>query len=369
MVYLDNSATTKPDKAYLDIFRDVSENAFGNASSLHRLGHEAEQILKSARAKVGTAIGAAPEEIIFTASGSEANNLAIFGAAKRKGRIIISAGEHASVFMSAAELENRGFEIIAVPSPRGIFDLDFFKNALSSNTVLVSVMLVNNETGALNPVAEISALIKNSSAKNALFHVDAVQSLGKIRFSVSKIGCDMLSLSAHKIHAPKGAGALYVRKNLKLVPIIFGGGQEQGLRSGTENVAGIAAFAAAAEDSISNFAENSKKLGALSAYALEKLSQIDGLNIYRAEKSAPHIILAAAGRNKSEVMIHRLEKNDIYLSGGSACNAKKSVKNRVLADFGLPEDELWGALRISLSHHNTADDIDALVAALPEAIK
>lgn len=370
MHYLDHSATTPVSEAAMAAMVNALREIPGNPSSLHRLGIAAEQALTKARASLAAALGAEKEEILFTSSGSESNNLALFGVARRraeKGRIILSAGEHPSVENPAAALEAEGYDVVRIPSKGGVLDLAALEDALNEKTLLVSIMMVNNETGAVNPVGKIKPLIEKKAPK-ALFHIDAVQGFCKIPFQVSALRCDLMTVSGHKIGAPRGIAALYVKKGTTLLPHILGGGQEKGLRSGTENVAGAAALAAAAEEGTKNVRENYRKLCELSETLLTRLRQIPGIHLHRPPAAAPHIVCLSLPGIKSETALHALEDREVYLSAGSACNAKKNSFSRAYVDFGMDRADLESALRVSLSPQNAKDDIDALCEGLIHAL-
>ena len=384
--YLDNSATTPLSEAARKKMQDVMEHTYGNPSSLHTLGLHAEKAMNEARMKILSALcptrsGVRPkaDNLIFTGSGTEANNLALIGGATAKPRnkgkkIIIGETEHPSVIETAKHLETLGFRVIQIPSPQGVWDMNAYKNALSEDTILVSAMLVNNETGAVNDIAKIA---KEARAKNpdVLVHCDAVQ--GFLKVPTSPIPhADMVTISAHKIGGPKGIGALYVNdrvlKTKSLVPVVYGGGQEKGFRSGTENVIGIAGFGAAAEAGMRAFGahyENFKKLRAkLEASLAEFPEDTVRVNTPESAEIAPHIVSLTAFRLRSETLLHSLSASGIYVSSGSACSSNGGHSGYVLKSFGLPESEADSTIRISFGEDTTEEAIDALAAALHESI-
>ena len=384
--YLDNSATTPLSEAAKTKMLDVMENTYGNPSSLHTLGLRAEKVMSEARMRILTALcptrsGVRPkaDNLIFTASGTEANNLALIGGATAKARnkgkkIIIGETEHPSVIETAKHLESLGFRIVQIPSPNGVWDMEAYKNALSEDTILVSAMLVNNETGAVNDIARIA---KEARAKNpdVLVHCDAVQ--GFLKVPTSPIPhADMVTVSAHKIGGPKGVGALYVNdrvlKTKAIVPVVYGGGQEKGFRSGTENVIGIAGFGAAAEHGMKTFTahyENYKKLRAkLEALLSEFPEDTVRINTPSSAEIAPHIVSLTAFRLRSETLLHSLSAAGVYVSSGSACSSNGGHSGYVLKSFGLPESEADSTIRISFGDDTTEEAIDTLVSALQESI-
>ena len=380
LVYLDNSATTKISDAALKAYVDASDSYFGNPSSLHALGSEAEKVLKSARTSLLNSLGAAGYRAVFTASGSEANNLAITGRAlskeryRRGAKIITTDGEHASVNSTLENLSKMGFKIAKIPTLSGKIDLMRLREEMTQDTVLVTVMMVNNETGALYDVKAVSDIM-HRQAPEAILHVDATQSFMKIPFTVKSIGADMVTVSSHKIHGPKGVGALVINENVftkkGLSPIIFGGGQEFGLRSGTENVPAIAAFGCAVETEFCSLTENERKMRSLRDYLIEKIKSTPALSeisITEPERSAPHILNITLPKIKSETMLHFLSSENIYVSSGSACSSNSQHKASALVAFGRSESEADTSIRISFSHDNEKEDIDKLCEALGRGI-
>lgn len=366
--YLDNAATTKVcDEAAQAALAAMTEN-YGNPSSTHTKGREANRLLEAARKQVSAALGCTPGELIFTSCGSESDNWAIINGAeamKRKGKhIISSAVEHDAVRRSLDELESRGFEVTRLaPDEKGGVSLDSVVSALRDDTILVSLMLVNNETGAVTDISSIARAVKKACPA-ALVHTDAVQGFMKVPFSAKSLGADMVSISGHKIHAPKGVGALYVKNGLKLKPFLVGGSQENGRRAGTEAMPQIAAFGAACEIARAGMAENIARMEALRARAVERLSrEIPELVLIGG--GSPHILSISLPGWRSEVLMNYLEANEVYVSRSSAC--KKGGRSHVLEAMGLSSRVIDGAIRIGLSRFTTEEDIDALCAALKEA--
>ena len=365
-IYLDNAATTQVCKEAADKAYEVMTAGYGNPSSSHRKGREAKAILDKARKQLADALGAKAAEIVFTSCGSESDNWALLMGARameRKGRHIISStAEHDAIRQSLAELEKRGFEITLLsPAADGAIHPEALRDALRPDTVLVSLMMVNNETGAVTDIAAMRRVLKEANSQ-ALLHTDAVQAFLKVPFSVKTLGADMISLSGHKIHAPKGIGALWIRSGLKLAPYILGGGQEGGLRSGTEALPQIAAFGAAAEAGFKDAAAAQERMAALRQRCIDKLPEaviIGG--------GAPHVLSLSLPGYRSEVLMNWLEAKEIYVSKGSAC--KRGKRSHVLEAMGLPAKVIDGAIRVSLSRFTTEEEIDGFAAALLEAKK
>lgn len=366
MIYLDNAATTRMYDECMKEFEKYSLFEYYNPSALYNLSLGITNAIKDARRIIGSSINADADEIIFTASGSESDNLAIFGGLKRKNKkLIFSSVEHSAVYNSALELKNQGYNVIFAPVDKcGRVDIEKFVDLLDEDVILVSVMQVSNETGAVNDIKKLVGYTRDY-AKNALFHVDGVQGFMKIKTNVKSLGIDLYSMSAHKIHGPKGVGALYIKKGVNLKPIIFGGGQEFGLRSATENVAGISAFAKAVEITAKkeNYGYSDSK--ELLKYLADKLILNYGEYVVvntDFNNSAPHILSVAFDNIRGEVMLHALEKKGIIIGTGSACSSKKANK-RIPISLGLKPSFFDGMLRISLSDNNTKDDIDELIRA------
>ncbi len=375
---MDNSATTALCDAAKNAMIAAMES-YGNPSSLHTAGLEAEHKIKQAREQVTSALGVrnGAGQVYFTASGTEANNLAILGSVYAKehrtgNRIVTTEGEHSSVEKTLSELEKKGFEVIRIPTKNGILDMEFAQKAIDKSTILVTAMMVNNETGALYDLKSLFALTKRN-APNAVTHCDAVQGFMKVIFSPAAIGADLLTISAHKIHGPKGVGALYVSteviKAKKLIPIIWGGGQEQGLRSGTENVIGIAGFGAAAVQAQSTLRADLVRMTQLRHYLEQKLSEIAGITLNLPQSNrAPHIVNLTLPDIKSETMLNHLSARDICVSSGSACASHGKATSRALSAFGLTSDQADCSLRISLCAQNTEAEIDVLCQSLAQGV-
>lgn len=364
--YLDNCATTRVcDEAARKVMETMT-TVYGNPSSLHRMGVEAELELRRARENIALCLRCDPGEIVFTSGGTESNNLAVFGAVgalRRRGkRIVTSMLEHSSVEEPMRRLEKEGFEVVRLkPGPDGTIPAESLASAVTPDTILVSMMLVNNETGAILPVAAARDAVKAAGAP-ALIHCDAVQAFGKLRVSPSRLGVDLLSLSAHKVHAPKGAGALYIARHAHILPVAAGGGQENGFRSGTEPVPAIAGFGEAAGLINRNLAEYASKLSELREYALRLLRLLPFVSVNSPESSAPHILNISVEGIRSEVMLHYLASKEIYVSSGSACSRGK--RSHVLEAMGLPDARIDSALRISFSRYNTPEDVRRLAAEI-----
>ena len=377
MIYLDNSATTALCPEAIAAMRQVMEDIYGNPSSLHAVGLEAEKIVTAARSDVLAALGVRDEgrQLIFCGSGSEANNLALIGTytAKRRragARVILTAGEHSSVEAAAEYLASLGADVVRLSTKDGALDMDEAATALTENTVLVSSMLVNNETGALYPVADLFRLAK-AKCPDVICHCDAVQGFLKVPVSPRAVGADLITVSAHKIHGPKGTAALYVSpevlKRRALVPLIHGGQQENGLRAGTENVIGIAGFGAAAAVGAAHFAADRETLNMLGAYLLDRLAADEALreiHVNRPASAVPHIISLTMPDIKSETMLHFLSGRGICVSSGSACASHAKKISRALAAYGLSDRAADCTIRVSLAHINSKEDLDALCAAL-----
>lgn len=367
--YLDNAATTRVSDAAAQAALAAMVGEFGNPSSRHEAGGRAAQALKECRGVIAKALGAQPGEVVFTSCGTESDNWAIRGAVRlnrRKGKhIITTAIEHDAVLEPCRELEREGYEVTYLkPDRAGNITAQQVADALREDTVLVSMMLVNNELGTILPVGEVAHLLRQRKSV-ALLHCDAVQGFLHVPFAVGELGVDLLSISGHKVHAPKGIGALYIKNGIKLPPMIVGGHQEENLRSGTEPTAQIAAFAAAVEEWQANRGHICEHLKELKEYAAETLMrEVPGLEPVGAG-TAPHILPVTLVGYKSEVVVRFLSDRGIYISSGSACH--KGKPSHVFAALNLPKKQLDGVLRISFSGCNTKEDVDALVSGLKQA--
>lgn len=367
-VYLDNSATTKPCDGSLTLLNKALSECWGNPSSLHSGGIKAEDIILSCRERCAKMLGARPDEIFFTSGGTEANNIALNGAvtarAKRGNRIITTAIEHPSVSEVMKNFETKGFDVVYLkPDKSGKISTEDFRVALNEKTILVSIMLVNNETGTIQPVKEIGKIIK-SSGSTALLHCDAVQAFGKLPIKISELGADLLTFSGHKIHAPKGIGVLYKKKNLHLSPLCFGGGQQEGLRPGTEPVPLIAALEGAIRE-LPDIKGQFSKTKELWQYTKDLLLKTGLVDINSPDDALPYVLNVSVTGWRSETLLHFLDSKGILVSSGSAC-AKGGI-SPTLSAMGLDSKHIDSALRISFSRYNSAEDSDKLCEAIKEA--
>lgn len=371
MIYFDNSATTKPYQEVLDSFVTVSREYFGNPSSLHGFGGKAEKLLTQAREQVATLLDVKSNEIYFTSGGTESNNLAIKGAAlvnKNKGRHLITTKiEHASVREAMEQLEQNGFEITYLPVDRnGRVQIDLLEKSIRPDTILVSIMLVNNEVGTIQPIKEIGAILKKYPS--ILFHVDGVQAIGKVPIALKDNRVDMCSISGHKFHGLKGTGALFIRDGLILSPLLSGGNQERKMRSGTENVAGMVAMAKALRLTLKKSAAGIETMKGISQILRTELEKIEGLQIHTPiDNSAPHILNFSISGLKSEVVINYLTEKEIFVSTTSACSSKRKTPSSTLLAMGVPLSLAESAIRISLSFDNTKEEASIVAAAIKEA--
>lgn len=377
-IYLDNSATTALSLAARDKINEVCE-IYGNPSSLHSMGQNAEKIVREARERILNALGvrAREGELVFTSCGTEASALAILGSAYAKERrdairILTSDSEHPSVLKNIEVLQKEGFEVVKIPTFKGVLDISAIESALDKKVFLASFMLVNNETGAIYNVSEAFAKIK-AKYPEAITHCDAVQGFMKIPFTPTSIKADLITVSGHKLHAPKGVGALYISadmiKKKKIIPYLLGGGQENGMRSGTENTIGIAAFGASVYDIKSRFAQNRAHFDELYSYASEKIDAL-GIKINRPSGDyAHHIINVTLPNIKSETVLHFLSSDGVFVSSGSACSSHSKTPSGTLIAFGLTPAEADSSLRISFSEYNTKEDIDVLCESLKSALE
>ena len=367
MIYLDNSATTKPCAETVAAMTQMLTEDWGNPSSVHSLGVQAERRLKEARRQVAGLMGAEPERVFFTSGGTEADNWAIFSTARRLGKrgrhIITTAVEHHAVLHPMEQLEAQGFEVTYLrPDDTGYVPVEALEAALRPDTILVSVMMVNNETGAVMPVEPMIRATRRKSPQ-ALFHIDAVQGLGKLPFRAKSLGADLISVSGHKVHGPKGVGALYIKKGLTLPPLISGGGQESGLRSGTEAMPAIVGFGAAC--GAMDLKTEPARLAALRDRCREALAEVPGL-VFLGRGDAPHIVTVSVPGLRSQGLINCLQERGIYVSAGSAC--ARGHRSHVLEAMGLDSRVIDGAIRISFGRENTPEDVDALKEAMLEAV-
>lgn len=358
--YLDNSATTAVTPEVAALAARIMTEQYGNPSSLHRRGFWAERALTEARGQVAAVLRCRPEEIIFTSGGTESNNLALLGAARaarrRGNRIVTTAVEHHSVLAVCRQLESEGFEVAYVsPDAGGVITPESFAAACDEKTVLASCMMVNSETGALHDIPAIAAACRRKNP-GILFHADCVQAFGRLEIAPARWGVQLVSVSGHKIHAPKGVGALYVAKGVRLLPPLYGSGQERGLRPGTENLPGICAMGLAAERMNARRAENAAHFTSLRQKLITNLSQSPAVCINSPQAAAPYIINLSVEGIRSEIMIHYLEQFEIYVSSGSAC--AKGERSHVLTAMGLPEDRIDSAIRVSMTDTTAEEEID-----------
>ncbi len=373
-VYFDNAATTKIIPEVRDIMLETIDTDYGNPSSVHIKGVDAEKYIKYARKSVSKELKCDPKEITFTSGGTEANNLALIGMAeanKRSGKHIITTPiEHASVYNPVLHLEEQGYRVsfLSVDS-KGMVSIEQLREELCDETIIVSVMAINNEIGAVEPIEEIAGVIKEyneSSGRSVLLHVDAVQAFGKQRIYPKRIGIDAMSMSGHKIHGPKGSGALFVDSNVKIKPVIYGGGQEKGLRSGTENTAAIAGMGKATEIIYSRLDDNISKMKAVKDVLISGATQIEGVTDNSGD--APHIASLSFEGVRSEVLLHALEDKRIYVSAGSACSSNHPAVSGVLRSIGLANNLLDSTLRFSFSEFNTVEEAEYTVKVLEEIL-
>ncbi|MBP5578169.1 MAG: cysteine desulfurase [Ruminococcus sp.] len=370
-VYLDNAATTKPCAEAVEAAVSAMTVNYGNPSSLHRAGLNAQLTVDGSRKAIADSIGADKDCIYFTSGATESNNLALRGASAAYGRkakkIVISAVEHASVEETAADLEKKGFEIVRV-SPRedGRYYAADFVNACGEDTCLISMMYVNNETGYILPVKETFSAVKRRYP-NIITHTDCVQAYMKFPVKASALCADLISISGHKIHGGKGVGALYIKKGVRVLPVITGGKQEKGIRSGTESVPMIAAFGAAVKKLVPTITERYENVGKLKAYLFDKLSGIEGVVVNSHEDGSPYVVNISAVGKRSEIMLHFLESKEIYVSSGSACS--KGQQSGVLGQFGIRDKRADSALRISMTAETTEAELDAFCEVLREGME
>lgn len=372
--YFDNSATTK----VLDCVKDAVVDAmcvnYGNAAAKHRKGVEAENLIREAKKAIADTLKVQEKEILFTSGGTESNNTALIGTAlanRRVGKHLITTGvEHPSIYNTMSFLEEMGFEVTYLPvDHRGHISLEDLEKAIREDTILVSVMYVNNEVGAVEPIEAISQCIKKKNPKT-LFHVDAIQAYGKYKIRPKKQGIDLLSVSGHKIHAPKGVGFLYIRDGVKIRPILFGGGQQKGMRSGTENVPGCVGLGVAAREAYKDFDARIEKLYTLREHLIAGLKPLGGVTINGSEDrtNAPQIVSASFEGIRSEVLLHALEDKGVYVSSGSACSSNHPGISGTLKGIGVKKELLDSTIRFSLGDLNTEEEVDYAIGVLGELL-
>lgn len=373
-VYFDNSATTRCYDSVKDIVVKAMTEDFGNPSAMHLKGVEAEKYIKSSAESLARLLKVQEKEILFTSGGTESDNLALIGATlanKRSGNHIITTSvEHPAVSQPALFLQEQGFEVTYLPvDSRGVVKMDALKAVLREDTILVSVMYVNNEVGAVMPVEEFAALVHEKSPK-ALFHVDAIQAFGKYRIYPKKMGIDLLSVSGHKIHGPKGVGFLYINEKAKIQPQILGGGQQGGMRSGTDNVPGIAGLGAAAVEIYKNLEENVENMYRLKEHIAQGLEKIGDIRINGMDlrEGAPQILSISVMGVRSEVLLHSLEERGIYVSAGSACSSHKRKPSATLAAMGMSKDQIESTVRLSFCEENTIEEADYFLQVMGELV-
>lgn len=379
-VYLDNSATTRQYDQVTEYMVKLFQENYGNPSSLHRLGLEAEKILESSRKDLAQVIGAKSKEIFFTASGTEADNTALFGTGYKKRRqgkkIITTKVEHPAILEPAKRLEEMGYEVVYIDVDKNCnLNLEQLKNNIDENTILISVMSVNNETGALMPISEIGKLksdFNKSQGRQILLHCDGVQALGKVNLNMSGEykDVDLMSFSSHKIHGPKGVGMLYMRDGANISPYMLGGGQENHFRSGTENLPAIGGFSLAGKLGAADFEANTVKVEGLRAYLLQGIqTEIQDIRLNSPENGCPNILNISFLGTRGEVILHSLEQEGIYVSTGSACSSNKNSKgSHVLTAMGLGSKEIQGAIRFSLSPLNSMEEMDYTLDILKKVV-
>ena len=372
--YFDNSATTK----VLDCVKDAVVDAmcvnYGNAAAKHRKGVEAENLIREAKKAIADTLKVQEKEILFTSGGTESNNTALIGTAlanRRAGKHLITTGvEHPSIYNTMSFLEEMGFEVTYLPVDHlGHISLEDLEKAIREDTILVSVMYVNNEVGAVEPIEAISQCIKKKNPKT-LFHVDAIQAYGKYKIRPKKQGIDLLSVSGHKIHAPKGVGFLYIRDGVKIRPILFGGGQQKGMRSGTENVPGCVGLGVAAREAYKDFDARIEKLYTLREHLIAGLKPLGGVTINGSEDrtNAPQIVSASFEGVRSEVLLHALEDKGVYVSSGSACSSNHPAISGTLKGIGVKKELLDSTIRFSLGDLNTEEEVNYAIGVLGELL-
>ncbi|WP_404453609.1 cysteine desulfurase [Virgibacillus necropolis] len=371
MIYLDNSATTKPHPSVLQSYNQVSEKFFANPSSIHQLGGDAEKLLQKAKSQAAQIFHVANNEIIFTSGGTEGNNMAIKGIAlqhqQRGKHIITSQIEHPSVYEACQSLETLGFEITYLPvDSDGLVSVKDVSNAIKTDTILISIMHVNNEIGSIQPIREIGEIAKKHP--KLFFHVDHVQGLGKVPLQLTDSGIDLCTISGHKIHGLKGTGILYISSRTKLFPLFHGGSQERSIRSGTENLAGAVAMVKAIRLIFERKKQDAAFLTGLRDYVMQRIAEINSVVINTPTIAAPHIINFSVLGIKPEVLIHALGEQEIFISTKSACSSKLTDESRVLAALGFNEERTISGLRISMSYDTTKEELDMFIMAMERVI-
>ena len=375
MIYLDNCSTTKPRKEVVNIMNEAMMDYFGNPSSLHRLGMKSEKKVKEAREYISKYLGVNRDEIYFTSGGTESNNIAIQSAVnklKNRGNHIITTKiEHPSVLNIMKNYERQGFEITYLDVDRlGNISLEELETSIKDNTILISIMHVNNEIGTIEPIDKIKQIINRKNPK-VLFHVDGVQGFGKVEFSLKASGIDMYSFSGHKIYGPKGIGGLYIDRKHTLEAITFGGNQENGIRSGTENVPGIIGFGQAVRIMSENFRAESELVYKLKTYFVSRVKEeIEDIKINTSldDKSSPYILNVSFSNIRGEVLLHYLEDDNIYVSTSSACSSQGTERSHVLKSIGLSNNEIEGSIRFCFSYENIIEDLDKTIDSLKSAV-
>lgn len=372
--YFDNSATTRVLDSVKDIVVKTMTEDYGNAAAKHSKGMVAENYIKQARAEIAKTLKVQDKEILFTSGGTESNNMALMGTAfgnERAGKHIISSNiEHASVYNPLGMLADHGYEITYLPvDEKGHISLKELEEAIRPDTLLVSIMYVNNEIGAVEQVEEISKVIKQKNPKT-IFHVDAIQAYGKYTIRPKRQGIDLLSVSGHKIHGPKGVGFLYIDEKVKVKPLILGGGQQKGMRSGTENVPGVAGLGVAAKEMYTNHEEKMDYLYSLKDYMMDRMAEVEGthINSERGRASAPQVVSVSFDGIRSEVLLHALEEKGIYVSSGSACSSNHPGVSDTLKAIGVKKELLDATLRFSFGLFNTKEEIDYSIEVLKELL-
>lgn len=372
-IYVDNSATTFMDEEILEIYTESIKKYYGNPSSLHQMGVESENLLKQAKTIIAQTLKVKAQEIYFTSGGTESNNLAIHGCintySKSGNKIITTKIEHPSVLEVFKYYQKKGYEVVFLDvDNRGFISHEQLKNEMNHDTILVSVMAVNNEIGTLQDLEAIGGIIKGANPR-CLFHVDAIQSYGKVKIDVKKFQIDLLSLSSHKLHGPKGVGVLYIKDKINISPILLGGGQQGGVRSGTENVPGYYAMAKAMEKAFNEDSIGNRLFSYTDRIAKKISSKIKTVKILTPTKSAPHIMTLAFKGIKGEVLVHSLESKGVYLSTGSACSARQQGISHVLTAIALSKEYQEGAIRISLSRYNNEEEIGYIIKSVVESVE